>query len=165
MTAPCVKVSHGAIQFMVYEELRKLATEAHISADELGSKEISMMGAASKLAASLVTYPQQVYNPFLSHTHTDLAPPLHMTCVPYAHFPLLPPFHPLLSLRRCSPRCHSVTSILSAIYVGIWIPSSPLIASPFSPFILGQSSFVLPFIAVLLLLMQVSHLFYIMACK
>jgi hypothetical protein len=48
---------------MVYEELRKLATEAHLSADELGSKEISMMGAASKLAASLVTYPQQVYTP------------------------------------------------------------------------------------------------------
>lgn len=53
-------MSHGAIQFMVYEELRRLATRGHSSADQLGSTEISMMGAASKLAASLVTYPQQV---------------------------------------------------------------------------------------------------------
>jgi len=52
-------VSHGAIQFMVYEEMKKLAQRRRQS-ESLGPTEISAMGAASKLAASLITYPQQV---------------------------------------------------------------------------------------------------------
>eukprot|EP00951_Prasinocladus_malaysianus_P048549 scaffold659815_cov47-Prasinocladus_malaysianus.AAC.1 len=44
---------------MVYEEL-KLAAQKLRKVDELSSSDISAMGAASKLAASLVTYPQQV---------------------------------------------------------------------------------------------------------
>ena len=56
-----VQVSHGAIQFMVYEELKKaargsLSTKVG-SNGELGSAEISFMGAASKLVASIATYP------------------------------------------------------------------------------------------------------------
>ncbi|CAK0772832.1 hypothetical protein CVIRNUC_004004 [Coccomyxa viridis] len=57
-------VSHGAIQFMVYEELKKAARGSLSTkiggSGELGSAEISFMGAASKLVASIATYPSQV---------------------------------------------------------------------------------------------------------
>ncbi|CAL5218643.1 g345 [Coccomyxa viridis] len=57
-------VSHGAIQFMVYEELKKAARSPigakAGSSGELSSAEISVMGAASKLVASIATYPSQV---------------------------------------------------------------------------------------------------------
>mmetsp|Transcript_18186 Transcript_18186/g.46015 ORF Transcript_18186/g.46015 Transcript_18186/m.46015 type:complete len:332 (-) Transcript_18186:246-1241(-) len=66
-------VSHGAIQFMVYEELRRVATRGHSSVDQLGSTEISVMGAASKLAASLVTYPQQVIRSRLQQRNSRYA--------------------------------------------------------------------------------------------
>ncbi|EIE25905.1 mitochondrial carrier [Coccomyxa subellipsoidea C-169] len=57
-------VSHGAIQFMVYEELKKAASgplmRDNDSKQPLNSLEISVIGAVSKLAASIVTYPSQV---------------------------------------------------------------------------------------------------------
>lgn len=59
-----VQVSHGAIQFMVYEELKKLASGPLVrdsaGKQPLTSLEISVIGAVSKLAASIVTYPTQV---------------------------------------------------------------------------------------------------------
>ena len=62
-----VQVSHGAIQFMVYEELKKLASGPHWQGSGNGqqrqpltSLEISAIGAASKLVASVATYPSQV---------------------------------------------------------------------------------------------------------
>jgi hypothetical protein len=63
------QVSHGAIQFMVYEELKKLAAgplwqgPPALGAQQqqpLSSLEISTIGAASKLVASVATYPSQV---------------------------------------------------------------------------------------------------------
>jgi solute carrier family 25 folate transporter 32 len=58
-------VSHGAIQFMVYEELKELAAGAHRYAKDggnptLSATQIAFMGAASKLVASVTTYPSQV---------------------------------------------------------------------------------------------------------
>lgn len=58
-------VSHGAIQFMVYEELKALTAGAGEYAKDTGrsslsAAQISVMGATSKLAASVVTYPSQV---------------------------------------------------------------------------------------------------------
>ena len=60
-----LQVSHGAIQFMVYEELKALAAGAGEYAKDTGRSslsafQISLMGAASKLVASAVTYPSQV---------------------------------------------------------------------------------------------------------
>lgn len=60
-----LQVSHGAIQFMVYEELKSLTAGATEYAKDTGRSslspgQISFMGAASKLAASVVTYPSQV---------------------------------------------------------------------------------------------------------
>ena len=65
-----MQVSHGAIQFMVYEELKKLAAGplrqgppvpgAQQQQQPLSSLEISTIGAASKLVASIATYPSQV---------------------------------------------------------------------------------------------------------
>ena len=59
------QVSHGAIQFMVYEELKALTAGAGEYAKDTGrsslsAAQISVMGAVSKLAASVVTYPSQV---------------------------------------------------------------------------------------------------------
>jgi len=65
-------VSHGAIQFMVYEEL-KMHSERVLRKESLGSTEISLMGAASKLVASLVTYPQQVIRSRLQQRTTKYA--------------------------------------------------------------------------------------------
>lgn len=64
-------VSHGAIQFAVYEELKSAAYhlrdfirplgDKSVSDDKtLSSAEITACGALSKMAASIVTYPSQV---------------------------------------------------------------------------------------------------------
>ncbi|KAF8377897.1 hypothetical protein HHK36_031285 [Tetracentron sinense] len=64
-----LQVSHGAIQFTAYEELRKVVigfksneTEADHENDDklLNSVDYAMLGASSKLAAILLTYPYQV---------------------------------------------------------------------------------------------------------
>ena len=62
-----MQVSHGAIQFMVYEELKKVASGSLMREDlnnvgkhSLTALEASVIGAVSKLAASIVTYPSQV---------------------------------------------------------------------------------------------------------
>ena len=67
-----MQVSHGAIQFMVYEELKKLAAgplwqgppalgaQQQQQQQQLSSLKISTIGAASKLVASIATYPSQV---------------------------------------------------------------------------------------------------------
>lgn len=56
------QVSHGAIQFMVYEELKERATRPAGGAQRAppSSAEITAIGAVSKLAASVATYPSQV---------------------------------------------------------------------------------------------------------
>lgn len=60
-------VSHGAIQFTAYEELRKLLVDLKSKktkrdgADEvLNSVDYTVLGASSKVAATLCTYPFQV---------------------------------------------------------------------------------------------------------
>ncbi|CAJ1942467.1 unnamed protein product [Sphenostylis stenocarpa] len=64
-----LQVSHGAIQFTAYEELRKVivdfkskrSTEHNQSPDTLlNSVDYAVLGATSKLAAILLTYPFQV---------------------------------------------------------------------------------------------------------
>lgn len=56
------QVSHGAIQFMVYEELkRQLSGRSSTSEPRvLTAVEITLVGAASKLFATLSTYPFSV---------------------------------------------------------------------------------------------------------
>ena len=51
--------SHGAIQFVVYEELKYVLGQ-RAQDRELGTLEFLAMGATSKIAASVVTYPTQV---------------------------------------------------------------------------------------------------------
>ncbi|KAK3026547.1 hypothetical protein RJ639_041844, partial [Escallonia herrerae] len=62
-------VTHGAIQFTAYEELRKVVVgykskESELSSssadDLLNSIDYATLGASSKLAAILLTYPSQV---------------------------------------------------------------------------------------------------------
>ncbi|KAK1363526.1 Folate transporter 1, chloroplastic [Heracleum sosnowskyi] len=63
-----LQVTHGAIQFTAYEELRKAFVnyrsedgETNMSSDNLlSSVDYATLGASSKLAAVLVTYPSQV---------------------------------------------------------------------------------------------------------
>ncbi|XP_023543244.1 folate transporter 1, chloroplastic-like isoform X2 [Cucurbita pepo subsp. pepo] len=62
-------VSHGAIQFTVYEELRKVIAnsrykgtrvDAQSSGELLNSVDYAVLGGSSKIAAMLLTYPFQV---------------------------------------------------------------------------------------------------------
>ena len=61
-------VSHGAIQFAVYEELKKIlrnnpglaATSDNTREAPLASHAVAVAGAASKVAACVATYPAQV---------------------------------------------------------------------------------------------------------
>lgn len=61
-------VTHGAIQFTAYEELRKIlvalrnkeSTSIASSSDSLTTIDYATLGASSKLAAILTTYPFQV---------------------------------------------------------------------------------------------------------
>nr|GEU62921.1 folate transporter 1, chloroplastic isoform X1 [Tanacetum cinerariifolium] len=63
-----LQVTHGAIQFTAYEELRKVLVNSRSepsvlissSAELLTSMDYASLGASSKLAAILVTYPIQV---------------------------------------------------------------------------------------------------------
>ena len=62
-TSSSSQVSHGAVQFMVYEELKALVARAN--GQERGTPPrsapvIAAMGAVSKLCATVVTYPSQV---------------------------------------------------------------------------------------------------------
>ena len=64
---------------MVYEELKKAARSPYGAKaggnGELSSAEISVMGAASKLVASIATYPSQVRHDALMPTHHLVPPP------------------------------------------------------------------------------------------
>ncbi|XP_028774660.1 folate transporter 1, chloroplastic-like isoform X2 [Neltuma alba] len=62
-------VSHGAMQFMVYEELRKMIVDLKSKESEmhhqkpdklLNSMDYAVLGATSKVAATLISYPFQV---------------------------------------------------------------------------------------------------------
>lgn len=64
-----LQVSHGAIQFTVYEELRKVIAnsrskgtrvDAQSSGELLNSGDYAVLGGSSKIAAMLLTYPFQV---------------------------------------------------------------------------------------------------------
>lgn len=64
-----IGVSHGAIQFMAYEEMKKRRNEIRkqqgiISEDEhnaqLSQTEYLVMAASSKVTAAVITYPYQV---------------------------------------------------------------------------------------------------------
>ncbi|XP_011083172.1 folate transporter 1, chloroplastic isoform X1 [Sesamum indicum] len=62
-----LQVTHGAIQFTAYEELRKMAinyrteeNNSNLADNSLDSFDYAMLGASSKLAAILLTYPCQV---------------------------------------------------------------------------------------------------------
>jgi solute carrier family 25 folate transporter 32 len=64
-----IGVSHGAIQFMAYEEMKKKRNEIRqrkgiISNDEhnarLSQTEYLVMAASSKVTATVITYPYQV---------------------------------------------------------------------------------------------------------
>ncbi|KFK28309.1 hypothetical protein AALP_AA8G499700 [Arabis alpina] len=61
------EVSHGAIQFTAYEELRKVIVElkekrrnSESASDLLNSADYAALGGSSKVAAVLLTYPFQV---------------------------------------------------------------------------------------------------------
>ena len=75
----CCQVSHGAIQFMVYEELKKATgsynswrspSQSASDSAALASLQISLIGAASKLAATVTTYPLQVWSGACTDTQT-----------------------------------------------------------------------------------------------
>ncbi|KAJ3076824.1 hypothetical protein HK102_005337 [Quaeritorhiza haematococci] len=62
MTMAIVGVSHGALQFMAYEELKKWRVMMHVDEDinKLGTLEYVAMAATSKVFATVCTYPYQV---------------------------------------------------------------------------------------------------------
>lgn len=84
--APTLRqVSHGAIQFMVYEDLKERATRPAAGASRAppSSAEITAIGAVSKLAASIATYPSQA-RWFCAHAHPAAA----LVCVASGASPL-----------------------------------------------------------------------------
>ena len=85
------QVSHGAIQFMVYEELKKATgsynawrspSQSASDSATLASLQISLIGAASKLAATVTTYPLQVlsFEPVTCRLHRCLTHEQCMGC-------------------------------------------------------------------------------------
>ncbi len=53
-------VSHGAIQFMVYEEMKKWSAGLHRHTENLNMAEYIGMAVTSKVVATVCTYPYQV---------------------------------------------------------------------------------------------------------
>uniref|UniRef100_A0A0A9D0Y8 Uncharacterized protein n=1 Tax=Arundo donax TaxID=35708 RepID=A0A0A9D0Y8_ARUDO len=81
-----MKVTHGAIQFTAYEELRKAMifvkstqtrTDNRGGEDSLNSFDFAALGAGSKVAAILLTYPyQEIFCLYLfSHQLHKYIPP------------------------------------------------------------------------------------------
>lgn len=66
-------VSHGALQFMAYEELKKLYLKHHPERKEtsFGTVEYLSFAALSKLFAASITYPYQVVRARLQDQHND----------------------------------------------------------------------------------------------
>jgi len=62
MIPAIVGVSHGALQFMAYEEMKKLAAKrsSHGKMDKLSTWEYISMAASSKIFATICCYPYQV---------------------------------------------------------------------------------------------------------
>lgn len=74
-------VSHGAIQFTAYEELRKVIVDfkqskrtSESSSNLLNSVDYALLGGASKIAAILFTYPFQVIRARLQQRPNDGVP-------------------------------------------------------------------------------------------
>lgn len=70
-----LQTTHGAVQFAVYDELKYLASRLGRGPEEgerqLGSGELSLFAAASKLTASVTTYPSQVVRSRLQQRMDD----------------------------------------------------------------------------------------------
>lgn len=68
-------VSHGALQFMAYEEMKKLYQHYYrdVASRQLGSLEYLVFAALSKLFATTVTYPYQVVRARLQDQHKKYA--------------------------------------------------------------------------------------------
>jgi solute carrier family 25 folate transporter 32 len=70
-----VLTSNGALQFCVYEELKHLVIShqgsGRQSESELTSMQFLAMGAASKVVASVITYPPQVVKTRIQQRQTD----------------------------------------------------------------------------------------------
>ncbi|GIL48205.1 hypothetical protein Vafri_4889 [Volvox africanus] len=70
-----LQTMHGAVQFAVYDELKYFASRLGRSAEEtdrqLGSGELSLFAASSKLTASVTTYPSQVVRSRLQQRMDD----------------------------------------------------------------------------------------------
>ncbi|GLC40043.1 hypothetical protein PLESTB_001517000 [Pleodorina starrii] len=70
-----LQTTHGAVQFAVYDELKYVASRFGRSSDEadrqLGSGELSLFAASSKLTASVTTYPSQVVRSRLQQRMDD----------------------------------------------------------------------------------------------
>lgn len=67
-----IGVSHGALQFMAYEELKKAYSRYFGTPinQKLGSTEYLIMASLSKIFAATVTYPYQVVRSRLQNQHT-----------------------------------------------------------------------------------------------
>ncbi|XP_050941823.1 folate transporter 1, chloroplastic-like isoform X2 [Cucumis melo] len=86
-----LQVSHGAIQFTVYEELRKVIAnsrskgtrvDAQSSGELLNSGDYAVLGGTSKIAAMLLTYPFQVIRArLLQFRKRNVKPLLHLVPV------------------------------------------------------------------------------------
>lgn len=68
-------ISHGSIQFMVYEELKKYyASRRHVAVNtKLKTEEYILFAAISKVVASSLTYPYQVLRSRLQDQHRSYA--------------------------------------------------------------------------------------------
>ncbi|KAJ3032033.1 UNVERIFIED_CONTAM: hypothetical protein HDU68_008066 [Siphonaria sp. JEL0065] len=63
-----VGVSHGAVQFMVYEEMKKWQTR---NGRKMSSTDVTVMSVTSKVVAMVVTYPYQVIRARIQNQRTD----------------------------------------------------------------------------------------------
>ncbi|KAI9353699.1 mitochondrial carrier domain-containing protein [Obelidium mucronatum] len=64
-----VGVSHGAVQFMAYEEMKKWRTNR--STSKMSSTDVAIMSVSSKVVAMVVTYPYQVIRARIQNQRTD----------------------------------------------------------------------------------------------
>ncbi|CAB4407534.1 unnamed protein product [Rhizophagus irregularis] len=66
-------VSHGALQFMAYEELKKWRFKVNMKdPDRLNNVEYLLMAATSKIFATIITYPYQLVRARLQYQRTEI---------------------------------------------------------------------------------------------
>ncbi|CAH8438549.1 unnamed protein product [Dicrocoelium dendriticum] len=116
-------VSHGAIQFMLYDRMRDMYNASYrkqVVNTKLSAVEYLVLSSVSKIAASLLTYPYQVVRSRLQDQHRQYSGVLHVIRVLWIGEGLVGFYKGVVpNLLRVTPAC-AITFVLYECTLDLW---------------------------------------------